>query len=68
MNSRGFLRLRMLVEFIIAISLAVAAVDVERLPISSHVWLDLPCRLIFAGVAFAIFVDAVQIQRDSRAQ
>jgi hypothetical protein len=68
MNSRGFLRFRMLIEFIAGLTLMIAAVDVDRVRISSHVWLDLPCRLLFAILAVGIFADSVRVHRESRAR
>lgn len=67
MNSRAFLRFRMLIELVIAISLVVGAVDVELVHISNRIWLDLPCRLLFAVLAIVIFIDVVKIHRDARA-
>jgi hypothetical protein len=67
MNSRGFMTLRMLIEFIIAFASAIAAVDVGRIPISSYLWVDLPCRLILALLALGILADAIRLLRDIRA-
>ena len=67
MNSRGFLTLRMLVEFIIGLGAVVAAVDVDRVHISRYVWLDVPCRLLLAVLALGIFTDALRLLRDIRA-
>jgi hypothetical protein len=66
MNSRGFLVFRMLIEFIIAICLVIAAVDVSEVHISRYVWVDVPCRLLLAVLAFGIFTDCVRLQRESR--
>jgi hypothetical protein len=67
MNSRGFLIFRMLIEFIIALILVIAAVDVGRIHISSHIWLDIPCRLLLAILAIPIFAHANTLRRDSLA-
>ena len=68
MNSRGFLRFRMLVEFIIGLALAAATVDTDRVLISGHVFLDVLCRLAFAILAFVIFANCVTLQREVRAR
>jgi hypothetical protein len=67
MNSRGFLIVRMLIELAICIAFVIVAVDVDRYPISSHLWLDLPCRLLLAISAVGIFAHVVVLRRDSRA-
>jgi hypothetical protein len=66
MNSPGFLRFRMLIEFIIAISIVIAAVDVAHVRISEYIWLDVPCRLLLAFLAVGIFTDCIKLQRESR--
>jgi hypothetical protein len=58
----------MLIEFITGLIFVIAAVDVDRVRISSHIWLDIPCRLLLAILALGIFADAITIQRDSRAK
>jgi hypothetical protein len=64
MNSRGFLIIRMLIEFIIGSLLAFAAVDIARVHISRHMWVDIPCRLILAVLAMAILADAFRLRKD----
>jgi hypothetical protein len=56
----------MLIEFITGLIFVVAAVDIDQVRISSHIWLDIPCRLLFAILALVIFSDAITIQRESR--
>lgn len=68
MNSRGFLILRMLIEFILSFVFVIAAVDVERVHISNYVWVDVPCRLLLAISALGIFVDAFRLRRDTLAR
>ena len=68
MNRRGFLILRIFIEVMLAIGLLVATVDVERVPLSSHVWIDLPCRLLFAGLSMVLLVDSVRLQKEVRAR
>jgi hypothetical protein len=57
----------MLVEFAVGLLFVIAAVDVERVPISHYVWIDVPCRLLLAVSALGIFSHAVVLLRDSRA-
>jgi len=64
MNSRLFLRLRMLIELAVCIGLVIAAVEVQ---IFSHIWLDIPCRLLLAILALGIFSDAIKVHRDAGA-
>jgi hypothetical protein len=66
MNNRRFLRFRMLVEFITALIFVIAAVDIDRVRISNHIWLDIPCRLLLAILALVIFSDVITLQRESR--
>jgi hypothetical protein len=62
MNSRPFLIFRMLIEFAIGLGLVGAAVGVH---ISSHMWVDLPCRLLLAVLSIPILRDAIEVRRDS---
>ena len=57
----------MLIEFIIGLVCVIAAVDVDRVRISSHIWLDLPCRLLLAITALGIFAHSVRLHRDAGA-
>ena len=63
MNSRRFLRFRMLIEFITGLIFVIVAVAVR---IFSHIWLDIPCRLLLAILALVIFSDAITTLRESR--
>jgi hypothetical protein len=67
MNSRGFLRFRMLIELAICIGFVIAAVDVGWIHISSYVWLDVPCRLLLAISAIGIFAHVITLHRDAGA-
>jgi hypothetical protein len=67
MNSRGFLRFRILIELAICIGFVTAAVDVGWIHISHHVWLDIPCRLLLAISAIGIFAHVVTLHRDAAA-
>jgi hypothetical protein len=67
MNSRAFLLFRMFVELLISVALAAAAVDTERFQVSKSVWIDLPCRLLFALIAIGVFTHAVTLYKDSLA-
>jgi hypothetical protein len=62
MNSRPFLIFRMLIEFAISLVLVIVAVGVH---VSSHMWVDLPCRLLLAVISIPIFRDAIEVRRDS---
>jgi hypothetical protein len=62
MNSRPFLIFRMLIEFAIGLGLVIVAVGVH---ISSHMWVDLPCRMLLAVLSIPIFRDAIEVRRDS---
>ncbi len=65
MNSRGSILFRMVIEFIIGLMLVIAAVDVGRIHISSHIWLDIPCRLLLAILAIPVFTHADTLRRDA---
>ena len=67
MNSRLFLRFRMLIELAICIAFVTAAVDVGRIHISSYVWVDVPCRLLLAISAMGIFTHVITLHRDAGA-
>ena len=67
MNSRLFLRVRMLIELAIGIGFVIAAVDVDLVHISSHVWVDVPCRLLLAISAIGIFSHVITLHRDASA-
>ena len=67
MNTRLFLRIRMLIELAICIGLVVAAVDVDQIHISSYVWVDVPCRLLLAISAVGIFTHVMTLHRDAGA-
>ncbi len=62
MNSRPFLIFRMLIEFAVGLALVVAAVGVH---ISSHMWVDLPCRVLLAILSIPILRDAIDVRRES---
>jgi hypothetical protein len=62
MNSRPFLIFRMLIEFAIGLALVIVAVGVH---VSTHMWVDLPCRLLLAILSIPIFGDAIDVRRDS---
>jgi hypothetical protein len=57
----------MLIELAICIGFVIAAVDVGWIHISSYVWLDVPCRLLFAISAIGIFAHVVTLHRDAGA-
>ena len=57
----------MLIELAICIGFGIAAVDVDRVHISSYVWVDVPCRLLLAIFAIGIFTDVVTLHRDAGA-
>jgi hypothetical protein len=67
MNSRLFLRIRMLVELAICIGFVIAAVDIELVHISSYVWVDVACRLLLAISAVGIFTHVITLHRDAGA-
>lgn len=67
MNSRIFLRFRMLIELVTGFVFVIVAVDVDQIRISSYIWLDIPCRLLLAILAFGIFSDALRVHRDAGA-
>lgn len=56
----------MLIEFIAGLALGIAAVDVDQVRISSHIWLDILCRLLLAILALVLFSDATTVLRESR--
>jgi hypothetical protein len=64
MNSRGFLLFRMLIELLICLAFGIASIDTERVRISSLIWVDVPCRLVFAIIAIAIFTNVITLYRD----
>ena len=57
----------MLIELAICIGLVVAAVDVERIHISSYVWVDVPSRLLLAISAVGLFTHVMTLHRDASA-
>jgi hypothetical protein len=57
----------MLIELITALTFVIAAVDVDRVRISSHIWVDIPCRLALALMALGIFVHSIRLHRDAGA-
>jgi hypothetical protein len=57
----------MLIELAICIGLVIAAVDVERIHISSYVWADISCRLLLAISAIGIFTHVITLHRDAGA-
>jgi hypothetical protein len=57
----------MLIEFITGLIFVIAAVDVDRVRISSHIWLDIPCRLLLAIMALGIFAHSIKLHRDAGA-
>jgi hypothetical protein len=67
MNSRLFLRFRVLIELVVCIGFVIAAVDVGRIHISSYVWVDVPCRLLLAISAVGIFTHVITLHRDAGA-
>jgi hypothetical protein len=57
----------MLIEFIAGLIIVIAAVDVDRVRISSHIWLDIPCRLILVILALWLFSDVIKVRKDAGA-
>jgi hypothetical protein len=57
----------MLIEFITALIFVIAAVDVDQVRISSHIWVDIPCRLVLALMALGIFAHSIRLHRDAGA-
>ena len=57
----------MLIELAVCIGLVVAAVDIVEIPISGYVWVDVPCRLLFAISAIGIFTHVITLHRDAEA-
>jgi hypothetical protein len=57
----------MLIELAICIGLVIAAIDVDRVHISSYVWVDVPCRLLLAISAVGIFTHIITLHRDAGA-
>jgi hypothetical protein len=57
----------MLIELITALTFVIAAVDVDRVRISSHIWVDIPCRLALALMALGIFAHSIRLHRDAGA-
>jgi len=57
----------MLIEFALCIICVIAAIDVDRVHISHHIWVDLPCRLLLAVLATGLFGHSITLLRDSRA-
>jgi hypothetical protein len=57
----------MLIELITALTFVIAAVDVDRVRISSHIWVDIPCRLVLALMALGIFAHSIRLHRDAGA-
>jgi hypothetical protein len=57
----------MLIELAICIGFGIAAVDVDRVHISSYVWVDVPCRLLLAISAIGIFTHVMTLHRDAEA-
>jgi hypothetical protein len=54
----------MLIELAVCIGLVIAAVEVQ---IFSHIWLDIPCRLLLAISAVGIFTHVMTLHRDAEA-
>jgi hypothetical protein len=52
----------MLIEFAIGLAMVIVAVGVH---ISTHMWVDLPCRLLLAILSIPVFGDAIDVRRDS---
>jgi hypothetical protein len=67
MNSRLYLRLRMLSELAICIGFVIVAVDVELVHVSNYVWVDVPCRLLLVISAIGIFTHVITLHRDAGA-
>jgi hypothetical protein len=57
----------MLIELAVCIGFVIAAVDVDRIHISRHVWVDVPCRLLLAISAIGIFTHVITLHRDAGA-
>jgi hypothetical protein len=57
----------MLIELAVCIGFVIAAVDIERVHISSNVWLDVACRLLLAISAVGIFNHIITLRRDAGA-
>jgi hypothetical protein len=57
----------MSIELITALIFVIAAVDVDRVRISSHIWVDIPCRLILALMALGIVAHSIKLHRDAGA-
>ena len=52
----------MLIEFAVGLALVAAAVGVH---VSSHMWVDLPCRVLLAILSIPILRDAIDVRRES---
>lgn len=57
----------MLIDLVIGLIFVIAAVDVDRVRISSHIWVDIPCRLVLALMALGIFAHSIKLHRDAGA-
>lgn len=64
MNSRGFLRIRLLVELITGVIIAIGVIDVESVRFSHVVWFDVPLRLLLAAISVGLLVDAFKLRLD----